>query len=120
MSMYVMHRLAVKLCAVFRRSRATRRHCAVVALAIVELMIDVAVEMIRPVVPRPSADEDTAASEPLGPIIAIRSAVVRRSLVVPVGAHRRYSDAHCDLGMRFISRSKQKTCSNRHEGERSY
>jgi len=67
--------------------------------------------MIRPVVPRPSADEDTAASEPLGPIIAIRSAVVRRSLVIPVGATGRFSDADCNLCMGFISGSKQNTCS---------
>ena len=111
--MYIMHCLTVKLCAVFRWSRAARRHSPVVALAIVELMIDVAVEMIRPVIPRSRADEDTAASEPLGPIIAIRSAVIRRCLVVPVWANRRFSNADCNLCTRSISGSKQKTCTNR-------
>ena len=111
--MYIMHCLTVKLCAVFRWSRAARRHGPVVALAIVEFMIDVAVEMIRSVIPRASADEYSA-SEPLGPIIAIWSAVVRRSLVIPVGANRCCSDADYNLCMRFISESKQKTCSNRH------
>ena len=113
MSTYIVHCLTVKLCAVFRRSRATRRHGPVVALAIVELMIDVAVEMIRPVIPRASSDEYSA-SEPLGPIIAIWSAIVRRSLVIPVGTNRRCSDADCNLCMRFICGSKQKTCSDRH------
>ena len=111
--MYIMHCLTVKFCAVLRWCSAARRETSVVALAIVELMIDVAVEMVRPVIPRTSTDED-AAPEPLGPIIAIWSAVVRWSLVVPVGANRRYTDADCNLCMRFISGSKQKTCSNRH------
>src|ERR1700733_3704112 len=111
--MYIVHCLTVKLCAVFRRSRATRRHGPVVALAIVELMIDVAVEVIRPVIPRASSDEDTAASEPLGPIVTIRSAILRRSLVIPVRATRRFSYADGNLCMRFISGSKQKTRSNR-------
>jgi hypothetical protein len=112
--MHIMHCLAVKLRAVFRWSSAARWETPVVALAIVELMIDVAVEMIRPVVPRASADEDTAAAEPLGPIIAIRSAIVRRSLVIPAGTTRRFSDADCNLCMRCISGSKQETCSNRY------
>jgi hypothetical protein len=116
--MYVMHCATVKLSTVFRWSGAARWERPVVALAIVELMIDVAVEVIRPVIPRASADED-AAGKPLRPIIAIRSAVVRRCLVITVGAHRRYSDADTNLCMRFISGSKQKACSNRHQGERS-
>jgi hypothetical protein len=108
-----MHCLTVKLCAVFRRCSAARWESPVVALAIVEVMIDVAVEMIRPVIPRASPDEDTA-GKPLGSIIPIRSAVVRRCLVVPVGANRRYSDANSNLCIRFISGSKQKTYGSRH------
>ena len=110
--MYIVHCLTVKLRAVLRWSGAARRVPTAVALAIVELMIDVAVEMVRPVIPRAGADEDTA-SEPLGPIIAIRSAIVRRSLVVPIGANRRYSDTDCNLCTRFVSGSDQKTSSNR-------
>jgi hypothetical protein len=40
--MYIMHCLTVKLCAVFRWSSAPRWDPPVVALAIIELMIDVA------------------------------------------------------------------------------
>ena len=105
--MYIMHGLTVKLRAVFRRSSAARRETSAIALAIVELMINVAVEVIRPVIPGAGADEDAAASEPLGPIIAIRSAVVRRTFVVPIGANRRNSDADSNLRVRFISGSKQ-------------
>ncbi len=60
MAMYVMHCLAVKLCAVFRCNLAACRQRPVVALAIVETMIDVSVEMIRSVVPRARPDEETA------------------------------------------------------------
>ena len=111
---HIMHCLTVKLSAVFGGSSAACRVTAVVALAIVELMIDVAVEMIRPVIPGASADEDTASSEPLGPIIAIGSAVIRRSLVIPVGANGCYSDADCNLCMSFIGGNKQNTGSDRH------
>jgi hypothetical protein len=105
MAMYIMHCLTVKLCTVLRWSRATRRQGPVVALAIVEMMIDVAVEMFRPLVPRASPDEYTA-SEPLRPIIAVWSAVIRRGLVVPVWANGRFSDADRHLCTRFISGSK--------------
>jgi hypothetical protein len=76
--MYVMHCLTLKLCAMFCWSSAARGELPVVSLTIVKLMIDVAVKMIRPVVPRAGSDENTAAAELLGPVIAIRSAIVRR------------------------------------------
>jgi hypothetical protein len=60
MTAYVVHRLAVKLCAVFRWTLAARWHRPVVALAIVEMMIDVSVEVISPVIPRARPDENTA------------------------------------------------------------
>ena len=60
MATWVMHCLAVKLCTMFRWMLATRGHRPVVALAKVEMMIDVSVEMCRPVVPRPRPNEYTA------------------------------------------------------------
>ena len=118
MAAWIVHRLPVKLSTVIPWPFTAGRHRAVVTLAIVKLMIDMAVEMIRAVVPGAGADEDTA-TEPLGPIIAIRSAIVRRSLVIPVWANRCYSDVDCNLCIRFISGSEQKTCGNCHQGERS-
>ena len=59
MAMRVMHRLAVKLCTVLRGPLTARRRGPVIALAIIEMMIDVPVEMLRPMEPRTSADEDT-------------------------------------------------------------
>ena len=59
-TVYVVHCLAVKLCAVFRWILAARGHWPVVALPKIETMINVPVEMIRAVMPRPRSDENTA------------------------------------------------------------
>jgi hypothetical protein len=59
MATSVMHCLAVKLCPVFGWLLATRWKIPVIALAIVEMMIDVPVEMILSVEPRSRPDEYT-------------------------------------------------------------
>ena|SRR5580698_2116776 len=120
MAMRVMHRLAVKLCTVLRRSLAARRHGTVIPLAEIEMMIDVPVEMLWPVVPRTGADEDTT-REPFRAVIAIRSAIVRRNLVIPVGANRRFSDADCNLCIRCMRSGEEKARScNSQVGEVSH
>jgi hypothetical protein len=55
-----MHCLAVKFCTVFRRTLAARWKSPMVALAVVEMVIDVSVETIRPVEPRSRADKYAA------------------------------------------------------------
>ncbi len=60
MTVYVVHCLAVKLHAVIRWTLAALRHRSAVALAIVETMIDVSVEMVRTVIPGTCSDENTA------------------------------------------------------------
>ncbi len=92
----VMHRLTMEFRTVLSRTFAARRHRSMVALAIVEMMIDVSVKSARPVKPGSRTDEYTA-REPFRSIISIRSAIVRRNLVVPVWANRRFSDADCNL-----------------------
>jgi len=59
-AMRVMHGLAVKFRAVFRWTFTASRKTSMVAFAIVEMMIDVSVEMIRPVKPGSRPDENTA------------------------------------------------------------
>jgi len=51
MTTCVMHRLAVKFCTMFRRTLAACWHRPVVALAVVEMMIDVSIEAVGPVKP---------------------------------------------------------------------
>ena len=56
----VMHCLAVKLCAVLRRMFSARRHWPMIALAEIEMMIDMSVKMLRPMKPRTRANEYAA------------------------------------------------------------
>jgi hypothetical protein len=58
-----------------------------IALSVVQGMIDVTVKVIRSVIPRPSTDENSA-RKPLGSVIAVWGAVVRRRLIVSVGTDR--------------------------------
>jgi hypothetical protein len=55
-----MHRLAMEFRAARRRSFTASGHRSVVTLAIIESVIDVTVEMIRPVIPGSGTDEYTA------------------------------------------------------------
>src|ERR1700691_6456379 len=109
--MRVMHRLAVELRAVFRRMFTSCGRWPVIALAIVQVMIDVSVEVIRTMKPRTCADEYTA-SEPLRPIVTIRRAVIRRYFVVPVRTDRRFADTNRNLRLRAITVSQNHANSN--------
>jgi hypothetical protein len=60
MTMWVMHRLAMKFCTVFACMLAARGHGSAIPFAKIEVMIDMSVEMFGPVVPRPYPDEYTA------------------------------------------------------------
>jgi len=112
-AMEIMHCVSMELSAVLSGMLAARGERPVVAVAIVEMMIDVPVEMFRPVEPRSRANE-YAARKPLRAIVTIRRAVIRRSLVVSVRANRRLSDAYGNLCMSLLRGSHQNTRSNRH------
>jgi hypothetical protein len=62
-------------------------------MAEVEVMIHMAVETARTVIPRAGADKD-AAVEPFRSIEAIGGTVERRNFVVAVGTDRRSGDAY--------------------------
>jgi hypothetical protein len=111
MAVHIMHRLAVEFCTMFCRTLAARRHRPAVALAIVEAMIDVAIEITRPVVPRTGPYENTA-REPLRAIVAIRSAAIRGALIVTIRTNRCDSDADRNLRSRVMSGSYQEARSN--------
>ena len=57
MATSVMHRGSVEFCSVLRRMLTACGHRPVIALAVVELMINVPVEMLRAMEPRPGSDE---------------------------------------------------------------
>ncbi len=60
MAMRIMHGLSAKLFMMFHRTLSARRQRPMVAMAIVEVMIDVSIEMLRPVEPWSGPDEYTA------------------------------------------------------------
>jgi hypothetical protein len=111
-AMGIMHCISVELSAVLSRTLAARGECPMIALAIVQMMIDVPVKMFRPMEPRSRAKE-YAARKPHRAVVTIRRAVIRRSLIVPVRTNRRFSDAYCNLSVSFLSGSEQNARSNR-------
>jgi len=67
-----------------------------VAVMRIEVVINMAVEIVGPVEPRAGSDEH-AATEPLGSVVPVWRAVVRGHIVVAIRAHRFCSDIDGDL-----------------------
>jgi len=84
-----------------------------IALAVVEVMVDVPVEMIPSMKPGARADED-AAVIPLRPVISVGSAPIRRSLIIAVRAIGLHTDFDCHLRRGLGCSGKKQTCRNRH------
>lgn len=114
MTMLVMHGVAVEFAALRCGALAARGHRPVIAVAIVEVVVNVTVETVRTVKPRTSADED-AAREPLRAVVAIRSAIVRGFFVVAVRTDRRWAYLHGNLGICPWAGSKQESSSNKRQ-----
>ena len=76
---------------------SARRHRSFVTVTRVKPVIDMAGEVGRAVEPGASSNKH-AANKPIGPVVAVRRAVVRRVVEVPIGAHGRHSNTDGDLG----------------------
>jgi len=111
--MRVVHGLAMEFRAVLRRVLAAGREAAVIALAVVEMVIHMPVEMVSAVKPRSRADKD-AAVVPLRPVIPVRRALIRRSFVVAIRAFRLRADFDRYLRRRLGRRRQEQTGRNRH------
>ena len=72
------------------------RHRSCVAVMRIVAVIDVAVEAMRTMEPWAGSNENTA-SEPIGPVIAIGSAVIRGIVEIPVCAGRCHSNVNGNL-----------------------
>ena len=72
---------------------------SVIAVTRIEAVIDVAIEAVRAVEPGAGSDEDSV-GKPVGPVVAVGRAFIRRIVKVAVGANRGHSDADAygDLG----------------------
>src|SRR5579875_2290217 len=66
-----------------------------VSIMRIPAIIDVPVEAVGTVEPRTGANED-ASDKPIGPIVAVRSAVVRRIVEVAIGTDRLRSNVHAE------------------------
>ena len=88
----IMHRLPVEFGAMLHRAFAARGKRTAIALAIVEVMIDMTVEMRSSVIPGARADED-AVSEPFRTVVSLGRAIIRRHFVIPVRTNRCDPDA---------------------------
>ena len=88
---------------------AASREWSVIAVVRIVAVIHVAVEAVGPMEPGSSADEDTAV-EPVRPVIAIRSTVIRRVVEITVRAGRRNADTDRDLRGGRFRRDKHCSC----------
>lgn len=82
---------------------ASPRISATVAIMTIVVVVYMSPEALATAIPRAGSDED-AVREPLGPVVAIRSAVIGRIVEVAVGADWRRSDLHCDLSPSSLRR----------------
>src|SRR5258708_3719305 len=80
------------------RSVAMVRIFPAVAVIRAVAIVDVATEVFRAVKPWAGTDKD-AIGKPLGAVITVGSATVRRGIVVTVRTNGRYPDADADLGL---------------------
>jgi hypothetical protein len=80
------------------RSVAMMRILTVVAVIRPVAIVDVATEVFGAVKPWAGTDKDTI-GKPLGAVITVGSATVRRGIVVAVRTSGRYTDADADLGL---------------------
>lgn len=111
-----MHRLATKGPAISRGTFPAPRQRTAVAFSLVEIMNDVAVEPPGSAIPGPHTDE-YATREPFGPVIAIRSAVIGRDLVVSVGANRRNPETYRNARRAAAGETSKSDKSNRQNAQ---
>jgi hypothetical protein len=76
--------------------RSMLRHRPMVPMPRIVAVVHMPMEPMRPMEPGPSANED-AAGKPIGPVITIRCAVIRRVVKVPIRTPRLNTNANDNL-----------------------
>jgi len=109
--MRIVHRSAMELPAARRWVFASCWVGPVIALAKIEMMVDMPVEVLRPVIPGSSTDEDSAA-KPLRTIETVWSAIVRRNFVISVRTNGRRPNLYRNLRRRVMRGSHKKARRN--------
>ncbi len=82
--------------------RATLWGCAPIAMFRMIIVIHMTAEVVAAMKPRTGTDEDTT-GKPFRTIVAGRSAAIRGSVIVPIGAFRGDSNVNADLSLQFGS-----------------
>jgi hypothetical protein len=96
---------------VVERFRTALRQRSMVTLARVVAVVDVAVKAARAVKPGAGSKKHPA-NKPIGTIVAIGSTVIWLIVEVPIGAHRRHSDADGNLRRPQGYTAQQGNCEN--------
>lgn len=109
--MLVMHGLTMEFHSVAAWVLSTRRQRPMIAMPIIKAMIYVSIEAVRAMEPGTGADKN-APRKPLRSVITIRCAIVRRNLIVPVGANGRFSDTDRNLCRCLTRRHKKQSGGN--------
>jgi hypothetical protein len=105
----VMPGAAAKLLATFGGMLIAFGEMPSIAVTVVEMVINVAIEMVTAVEPWTSAYEK-AAVEPFRAVVAIRCAAVGWSFVVAVGTTWRRPNLDGHLSGSFVARGRQEEC----------
>jgi hypothetical protein len=95
---------------------ANLRHGAFVPMIRVEAVIYVTPKVFVTMKPRANTDENPA-TKPFRAVVAVRSAGVRRDVIVTVRTHRGRSNANGDLSVHFRSRHGQENSSHRSQSK---
>lgn len=108
----IVHRLPAECHALSAGTFAACRKRPVIAFAIVQIVIHVAVEMFASVIPGSRTDEYPA-GKPFRPVVAIRRAIVGRCFVISVGTNRRTgADANPDRDVRMPAPNHEQSQAN--------
>ena len=94
--MRVMHGPAIELSSMIALVLTPGRHRSMISVAIIQVMIYMTIKVFVPMKPRPGTDEH-ATRIPFGTVVAVRSAAIRRYLVIPVRACRLLPNTHGNL-----------------------
>jgi hypothetical protein len=91
--------------------RTALRQRSSVSVMRIKAVVDMAEKAVRAVKPGASSKKHPA-NKPIGPIVAIRSTVVRGIIEVSIGAHGSHSDVYADgnLGWRHWYTAQKRGC----------
>jgi hypothetical protein len=83
------------------------RHWTVIPIVRIEAVVDVAIESTRPMEPW-SSPKKRSANKPIGPIVTVRRAIIRRVIEIAIRTYRRNANADRNLSGCNAARAHQR------------